>query len=1382
MMVMGPSSSAHGTTTRGVATTADVAVPPSTPPRPSTIRRRQFARNNRHRLGRRLAEPQKEQQQKQQPEKKEEEATATPIETNTNATIEQPPQPPPLLPKTERKKKNRRQPEQQQQQQEAEKEEDEAIAPIRTSTAPEQHPRFPLMLPKKEEKNVNENANANGVEGDNDRAKTKASKRQTVEKKAASTSKSAPVAVAVAVQEEPKKISTPTRANEENPTATLTTSGRTPISDDKLYGFEDCMVSTPATISTMSTEEDPDSPRREIQTEEWEGVAATAADPAVLMVEEDAGAANANDQGSNSGEIINRIVATNPLTLEEQPPTEEAAEVPEPPPSTPRVKAKGGMIQNPSTPPAPMKQQKERTRVYHRPHTNETVVAGRSGTNTAIDEDKSETSPRVPRRLLSEDYHIEELQGKNSKKSSRATKQQQQKNQQRKKRNSTSNKKKSSRKTSSQRASEEASRNDSNTTMGRVVSHAFDKMLGYAGGQHDDGYSSEESENIMLDLQEALMTTFGCTVPRGVKIVKTNDDDDEDDEEDDQTVETTNTGKSSNLSTIRHVRTGSNMSGSILSGLSFETTEELADFSKEKKLLTGKHHASPQNQHPNYKVPEDYDTRPPKIQRQRQRPQSPRGDDTASATSSILTDSIRKMGYPEDLYPNLSEPDFEPVDLLNEGGNVFGDVNKLGSSLLNVASSKVDEMVTSIQGFLGADPTPSDMSESGFTTLNTSDLTTATNTVVTQQSRTLNYTLSNVSVPLQVIKEGDAEASSPGKHSPSRKTQEIADNSLPKTSLLAPAVESGPSFEDTFSVNLFENGNMVGKVHGEEIPDSEDFVAFENRFEINVFETVAVAGELPSVVETGKKTENQQQQPIESLNLVQHESGVDLFKDIDDPLAAAQTAVVGTDALPIEELDDEQDSLLRALEESSTASTELDKTGKSLLQDQEDEPDVEIYWNSTPFAQELEKNASTLKQQEVPVSPAIAIANNSNNNTYNNMVVSAASLPLEKRRTDSIVVDRENTASAVDGSATHPPSAENNTPSLNVPSEAKSTIPQPPAKVTSVPAIQKAQAKETLVLVERVPVLEKKKSKKFGLKGLIRRPFQKNRKGSSEQPKGKHLEKNRGASLTQSTSQLTAESSSSLNATVRTTAEITELHVERKREQPVPDGYNFVDFDQVVPQQQQQLQQPDEKSETKMAFGLNDNTTGEAGNRDWVDFSAMNNNDSTNRPISSPAATPVRKSKKVPDSPKASTLGIEKMRKHPSSTSLQGLVVIEEEASRSARNFAATAVASRSERSYSQRSLPNTAFDTSFDSGFKFGKESRRNSIETTNIAVNVKSFEDNKELSFDDFQNSFDFSPSGNWEAFGDAGDVGAAAYRQKGYSRRSPQKVNEFPGMHQI
>jgi len=159
--------------------------------------------------------------------------------------------------------------------------------------------------------------------------------------------------------------------------------------------------------------------------------------------------------------------------------------------------------------------------------------------------------------------------------------------------------------------------------MTRVVSQAFDKMLGYAGGQHGDGYSSEESENIMLDLQEALMTTFGCTVPHGVKTVKTKDDDDDDD--DDKTVETTNTGKSSNnISTIRHVRTGSNMSGSILSGLSsrlsFETTEELADFFKEKKISTGKYQSSPQKQNTNYKVPDNYDTRPPKIQRQRRRP------------------------------------------------------------------------------------------------------------------------------------------------------------------------------------------------------------------------------------------------------------------------------------------------------------------------------------------------------------------------------------------------------------------------------------------------------------------------------------------------------------------------------------------------------------------------------------------------------------------------------------------------------------------------------------------------------------------------------------------------------------------------------------------
>lgn len=730
------------------------------------------------------------------------------------------------------------------------------------------------------------------------------------------------------------------------------------------------------------------------------------------------------------------------------------------------------------------------------------------------------------------------------------------------------------------------------------------------------------------------------------------------------------------------------------------------------------------------------------------------------------------------------------MDLLNEGGNVFEDVNKLGSSLLNVASTKVDEMVTSIQGFLAPDPIPSDMSESGVTTLNTSDSTTVTNTVVTQQSqsRTLDYTLSNGSAPLQVIKEGDAEVSTSGKDPPARMTKENAHDPPPQTSLLPPPVESDsdPSFEDKFAV----------------APDSDGFAVFENRFEINVFETVSFTGESSlSVVETGNETENHQP-PIERRNVVQNESGVvDPFHHIDDTLAASKAAVVESDALPIEEIDDEQDSLLRALEESSAASNELDKTGKSLLEDQKNKPDVEIYWNSTPFAQELEKNASALKQ-EVPVSPSIAIANvnsndndNNNHNDYNNnnhnhnndAVAVAVSLPLETRGTDSIGVDRQNnTTSAADDAVTHPPSAENDTPSFNAPPEAKSITLQSPAKVnsTSVPAIQKPPPKETMVLVETehekpLPVLEKKKSKKLGLKGLISRPFQKNKKGSSEPAEGKPLEKKGDAFLPHSTSHVVAESSSSsssFKATAgATTAQTTEVRVER--EQPVPDGFDFVDFDQVVVQQQQQS---DEKFETKMVFGLNDDITGEADDRDWVDFGPINNSNTTNQPLSSPAATPVRKSKEVPDSPKASTLGIEKLRRHPSSTSLQGLVVIEEETSKSARDFAAAGVPSRSERSYSQRSLSHTAFDTSFDSGFQFSKDGRRNSIETTNVSVNLKSFEDHRELSFDDFQDGFDFSPSGNWEAFGDASDVGAAAYRQKGYSVVSPQKVSEFPGVH--
>lgn len=427
--------------------------------------------------------------------------------------------------------------------------------------------------------------------------------------------------------------------------------------------------------------------------------------------------------------------------------------------------------------------QQARARVYHRPHTNQTVTVGSSNND---DNDSKSTASGLSqpswaeKRKKSVEVDAEELSQTsvgNSKRRARISR--------RKKRNAKSG--------------------DSGN-LGYAVSQAFDKMLGYAGGQHheaDDGYSSDESENILNDLQEAILTTFGCAVPQNAKTMKRNIDDD-------TTVETNHTdgqsrqSRKSDQSSARHVRSGSNLSGSIfsiISGsgagsvLSFDTTEELADFSQEKRAQSKG----------SYKVPDIYDPNPPKILQQK----------TVEEQSGPV--------YSEDLYSNVLEPDFEPVDLLSEGDSLLDSV---GKDLYNVANSTVDEVFTSIQGLFGDQPLTLSTEDGRIRKSEESTLNT------TAESTTVMTALSNVTEPLEVITENDTELS-PARRIFTEKTNDI------------------------------------------------EFGTFEDRFEINVFEAVK-SGKEAEVVKTDNPPASSDSTPSFDQVIEEAASAASLFQGIDD--------------------------------------------------------------------------------------------------------------------------------------------------------------------------------------------------------------------------------------------------------------------------------------------------------------------------------------------------------------------------------------------------------------------------------------------------------------------------------------------------------------------
>ena len=347
-------------------------------------------------------------------------------------------------------------------------------------------------------------------------------------------------------------------------------------------------------------------------------------------------------------------------------------------------------------------------RVYHRPHTNQTVVVGsKSNEDDSITSGLSQPSwtGGIGRRRKSEededddDDELSQTSLGNSKRRARMAR--------RKKREG---------------KPKRSSANTGNSkNLGYFVSQAFDNMLGYAGGptiNGDDESISTKGSEAVYDWQEAILSTLMCATPQHDIAMTTSHTFD-----DATTVESNHTGNQSRISTNssvnRHVRSGSNLSGSIFSAIdgtgvgsvfSFETTEELADFSKNRQQRA-------QQKPGSYKVPDAYDPTPPVIPSQKE---------------------VQQAVYSKDLYPGAQQPDFAPVDLLSEGNSM---IETVGKDLLSVASTTASGVFASVQDFLTS-PTKSEED-------------TAAAEKPAEPGAIIN-TLSNVTKPLQAITENDA--------------------------------------------------------------------------------------------------------------------------------------------------------------------------------------------------------------------------------------------------------------------------------------------------------------------------------------------------------------------------------------------------------------------------------------------------------------------------------------------------------------------------------------------------------------------------------------------------------------------------------------------------
>ncbi|MGK3754824.1 MAG: hypothetical protein ACI8RD_007133 [Bacillariaceae sp.] len=483
-------------------------------------------------------------------------------------------------------------------------------------------------------------------------------------------------------------------------------------------------------------------------------------------------------------------------------------------------------------------------RVYHRPHTNQTVVVGGGdvdGADNDNDNDNEEeeddgdskisadsTKARRAARIVA---HNRSRKSSSSSSSSRPPKSSSRSGSSFSsiRRNSNNNMSSSS---SSNRHSKisttgsidnDSTKSNNSNAMGHAVSMAFDKMLGFTagvGGYHntdeDHEYSSdEESESMVLDIRDALSTAFGCTAPQPLsptsshhthggsgsrigrrrrnRIIELLMDDDS------RTTVDSTVVSSTKKSTTRHARSGSNASAaSMLSGISdgvgsifsFDTTDELADFSKEtstprKAAATAATAASPSlpplpnnRSRPNFKVPDVFDSK------------SIHHSSSWNSVSSTGNNQKQPNAalYSKDLSHELFEnaKKIAPVDLLKEGDNMFEE----GKDLLKVANTKVDALmenantkvdkfveaantkvdafVVSIQGVLGNRFNQADLS-SGSTletletldtsgVLHTSNETTnhSLNMSVGDASDTMNTLVGTLSESLEVISETEA--------------------------------------------------------------------------------------------------------------------------------------------------------------------------------------------------------------------------------------------------------------------------------------------------------------------------------------------------------------------------------------------------------------------------------------------------------------------------------------------------------------------------------------------------------------------------------------------------------------------------------------------------
>ena len=502
-------------------------------------------------------------------------------------------------------------------------------------------------------------------------------------------------------------------------------------------------------------------------------------------------------------------------------------------------------------------------RAYHRPHTNLTVTAG----------DEPSMASTQPKNDEEEEEEEDEDDDEEDEEMSQTS------------RGNYKRRRRLRRKRRDYRSSGRSSKGDRPRSLGanqigHAVSKAFDNLLGYTETMDDDQSFYSKGTAMMDDWQEAILQTLGCAVPDPRSTMKGANTFD-----DNTTVDSNRTGDETAYSSVKHRRTKSDVSGSIFSGidgsvfanvLSFDTTDELADFSKDKK-------AKEESAKANYKVPENYDATPPYVPKEK-----------------------KEDLYSEDLYAK----DTETVNLLEEGDSMVENGVK---DLLNVARTAVDGAIE----FLLA-PTQSEESEK------------AAPAVAPAESASLLGTLSNVTEPLQVITENDAE-------SPLRKPTE------------SPADKE--AFE-SFEKNAFEAAELTNEAEGsksESVPVSDpgDVIIQESASDASVFDGIenkesmqSQHGDLLPPVEAGE--EQDESSPVEA------KPSEDLDKTEEEP--ASNTA---TDPAVI---------VAPTTTEANTESIEVDREEIS-----EPAPELPVEVSSEPIVSEEQET----KADVAPASPPV---------------------------------------------------------------------------------------------------------------------------------------------------------------------------------------------------------------------------------------------------------------------------------------------------------------------------------------------------------------------------------------------------------------------------